>query len=408
MRAEPTPQEHFFCRAQEKHHAVLRAIGPTDRIRGIRGETVTIRKDAFIFHRLPRLSCREEGQITERLLYPLVSLDSLNINNILNSMSDEKKEAKLYKILQDAIRAVPSVKYALGIVGISAAVAMVILFFTGISINYKLGLLGIVTMLGLMTCLLIFSALSKVRQKLLAAPGLVIIWGFIIFLIASVSLCFTSFFFQWPKPLSDYFTRQTARFTYANAEVKGFADFYGKEVVTYKTNRLSTKSPRVNVNDPPTSAQVIVPTNALVIARTARWVCSDPTSQDAVEVFQSGEKIIARGKLKRAELFPGGSDYWGEILLTVQYTVPVSIRNGKDGVPLAAHRDADKVTFTAPEDYGPLKSAHIRLMDGKTLQIIDELTLEREFSATKPSVRASGKNIFEVKMSDVSIEFKLL
>lgn len=103
-------------------------------------------------------------------------------------------------ILNQAIRAVPAIKYALGVAGIGAAVAIV----AGFSIDYKVAVLGTLIMFGLMFGLVLFSSFSSNSPASLRPLALTLAWTFVL-LIASSSFCiFTGFFFSWPRPLGSY------------------------------------------------------------------------------------------------------------------------------------------------------------------------------------------------------------
>src|ERR1700686_84939 len=76
------------------------------------------------------------------------------------------------RILQDAIKAVPAVKYALGVAGVASAVALVRVL--GISLMVAFG--GTVAMLLPMTILVVFARLASLAEGLLRLPALVLTW----------------------------------------------------------------------------------------------------------------------------------------------------------------------------------------------------------------------------------------
>lgn len=103
-------------------------------------------------------------------------------------------------ILRQAIQAVPAVKYALGVAGMAAAVAIV----AGFSVDYKVAVLGTIIMFGLMFGLVAFSSIAFNSTAALRPLALFLAWTFVL-LIAATSLCiFTSFFFDRPRPLGEY------------------------------------------------------------------------------------------------------------------------------------------------------------------------------------------------------------
>jgi uncharacterized membrane protein YkgB len=75
-------------------------------------------------------------------------------------------------ILNNAIRAVPAVKFALGVAGIAAAVALV----AGLT-DYRVAVFGVVLMFGFMTVLVVFSTLARTPGGL-GTLALVLAWAF--------------------------------------------------------------------------------------------------------------------------------------------------------------------------------------------------------------------------------------
>jgi uncharacterized membrane protein YeaQ/YmgE (transglycosylase-associated protein family) len=105
-------------------------------------------------------------------------------------------------ILKKAVAKVPFVKYALGIVGVAAAAAIIKSF--NIENNNGFPIISILVMLGLMVLLFLFSILAKSNQKPLAVAGYILVY--IILAIVGFSGLFltTSVFFNYPKPISKY------------------------------------------------------------------------------------------------------------------------------------------------------------------------------------------------------------
>jgi len=98
------------------------------------------------------------------------------------------------QLLREAIKAVPPLKYALGVVGLVAAVAIVRAF----RINAEIAALGSVAILILMVALLIFARLTKAAKHHFMLPSLVMMWSFLLLVIAAAGLLFSSAFFGWP------------------------------------------------------------------------------------------------------------------------------------------------------------------------------------------------------------------
>jgi len=107
----------------------------------------------------------------------------------------EEIPASPISILKQAIKAVPAVKYALGIGGIVAVIAIVFSF----GINPKVAIFGTVIMLILMVVLLLFASLVRKSGAHVSLPALVFTWFSLLLFMATSVLLFTSAF--WAKPL---------------------------------------------------------------------------------------------------------------------------------------------------------------------------------------------------------------
>jgi hypothetical protein len=103
--------------------------------------------------------------------------------------------------VREAIKAVPAVKYAVGIGGIVAVVAIVESF----RISYLIATFGAVVMLVLMTVLVVFAGLAGQGQKNLKLPMLVFTWFSILLAMATALALFGSVFGGWPIDLRNAF-----------------------------------------------------------------------------------------------------------------------------------------------------------------------------------------------------------
>jgi hypothetical protein len=103
-------------------------------------------------------------------------------------------------ILKQAIKAVPAVKYALGIAGIVASIAIISSFHIGL----KVALLGTVVMLILMTVLVIFARLAAEKGPILHYPALAFAWGSLILVMAVAIAFFTSVVWGTPKSFRQF------------------------------------------------------------------------------------------------------------------------------------------------------------------------------------------------------------
>ena len=111
-------------------------------------------------------------------------------------------ELSPFRILKEAIKAVPAVKYALRIAGVASVIAIV----AGFKVDYRIAVFGTIIMIALMLLLLIFSnAASPKNKRSLRLPSLALTWSFLLLIIFSATLLATSFFFSWPQELAFYF-----------------------------------------------------------------------------------------------------------------------------------------------------------------------------------------------------------
>lgn len=111
-------------------------------------------------------------------------------------------ELSPFRILKEAIKAVPAVKYALGVAGVASVIAIV----AGFKVDYRIAVFGTIIMIALMLLLLVFSnAASPKNKRSLRLPSLVLTWSFLLLIIFSTTLLATSFFFSWPQELAFYF-----------------------------------------------------------------------------------------------------------------------------------------------------------------------------------------------------------
>src|SRR4051812_49204089 len=81
-----------------------------------------------------------------------------------------------YRILREAIRAVPAVKYALGVAGIVAAVAIVAAF----GLDLRIAAFGTIITFVLMVVLVVFAKFSTTAPRHFLVPILVMMWSFLI------------------------------------------------------------------------------------------------------------------------------------------------------------------------------------------------------------------------------------
>jgi tetratricopeptide (TPR) repeat protein len=100
-------------------------------------------------------------------------------------------------LLQEAVRAVPAVKYALGIAGILAVLAIAKAF----DLDPRFAVGGTVLVLVLMVVLLVFARLSARASRYFVLPALFLTWGSLGLVLATAGALFSSAFFGRPIDL---------------------------------------------------------------------------------------------------------------------------------------------------------------------------------------------------------------
>ena len=94
-------------------------------------------------------------------------------------------------ILKDAQKSVPAVKYAVGVAGIAAVVAIV----AGFQLDYRIAVFGTVIVFGLMFVLVIFSSFVSHGGPSVVKLATFAAWSFLLLTVAASLLLMTSYFF---------------------------------------------------------------------------------------------------------------------------------------------------------------------------------------------------------------------
>jgi hypothetical protein len=108
-----------------------------------------------------------------------------------------KQSISPVRILKDAIKAVPAVRYALGISGILAVVAISFSF----RLDPRIAVFGALIMLILMTALVIFARLTVLPESSISRPAIVFTWFALLLVMATAVALFASVFFRTPVDL---------------------------------------------------------------------------------------------------------------------------------------------------------------------------------------------------------------
>lgn len=147
------------------------------------------------------------------------------------------------KVLNEAIKAVPAVKYALGIGGVIAVIAIV----KGFGIDYRVAGFGVVIMFVLMTMLVIFARLAAKRESDFHLPAVIFTWFALVLTMATAVMLFSSVF--WGQPLDLRYNTATGPKTEVIPPiVKGGAPVGTKYQYTYKKDDLDCTGEYVKVS----------------------------------------------------------------------------------------------------------------------------------------------------------------
>ena len=103
--------------------------------------------------------------------------------------------SRAMQLLREATKAVPAVKYAVGIAGVMAAFALATALFS----TPQAAVVGALMMLILMVLLLLFAASAALKRGALRRPALAMAWAILLLFIGSATLVVTSVFFDKPK-----------------------------------------------------------------------------------------------------------------------------------------------------------------------------------------------------------------
>ena len=101
----------------------------------------------------------------------------------------QPKAGSLPDVLTAAIRAVPQVKFALGVAGVAEAAQLGIAAFAG---NARLAFFGTIVTIGLMGLLLVFAKAAKLNPRAYQAPALVFVWAITITFVTFLAILVTA------------------------------------------------------------------------------------------------------------------------------------------------------------------------------------------------------------------------
>ena len=114
--------------------------------------------------------------------------------------------SSLFRMLKQGVKAVPIVKLAQGVVGISSAITLIHFY----NANFLSVAVGILIMLGLMFGLQLLAKTANQPDSIFRLPAQLLVWGIALFIIVIIGLTIGSMFFQKPiryVELTDEFYR---------------------------------------------------------------------------------------------------------------------------------------------------------------------------------------------------------
>jgi hypothetical protein len=104
------------------------------------------------------------------------------------------------KVISLATKKVPVVRFALGLVGIAAALAIGLEYFS----DLKVAIWGTIIILFLMMILILIGRISQSDSKVIRDPMITLLWCAVIIFILILLLLTTSVFFKYPSNLSNW------------------------------------------------------------------------------------------------------------------------------------------------------------------------------------------------------------
>jgi hypothetical protein len=101
------------------------------------------------------------------------------------------------KILEKAVKQVPQLKYAFGVLGLVSVIAIVV----GLKVDLQIAVFGVIVVLILMVLLVVFAQLVAANPAIFLLPVLVFLWTAVGVGSLTAIFLFTSAFFNYPLDL---------------------------------------------------------------------------------------------------------------------------------------------------------------------------------------------------------------
>lgn len=109
-----------------------------------------------------------------------------------------------YQILKQSIKSNPSLKYAMGVVGLASAIAVI----NGLGIqNAKMPVISILVLFGFMILILIFASISKSKDPQIRIAGYILVYTTLFVTCISSVLIVTAIVAGWPQALSQLLSK---------------------------------------------------------------------------------------------------------------------------------------------------------------------------------------------------------
>jgi hypothetical protein len=110
-------------------------------------------------------------------------------------------------VVQEAIKAVPAVKWALGVGGLLAIVALLYTF----KLHAFVAFVGLIVLFCFMGVLVVFARASTLRSGHMFHPAMVFTWFTLTMFMATTLSLFLSVFFSWPLDLERSLTGEPTK-----------------------------------------------------------------------------------------------------------------------------------------------------------------------------------------------------
>jgi hypothetical protein len=191
------------------------------------------------------------------------------MNDASHKLFARLASASPISILRAATDAVPAVRYALGVLGIVAAVSLAGTLVT----SFRVAVFGTLVTLVLMVTLVVFAAATKLVSGAIKLAAIILVYAFLSVAIASAFSLFSSVFFKWPVDLQFWIT--------GHAQV----------------NPTPSPTPQVSPSQMPTGSASANPANRKQGSSSTQVLSAD---QRARQLKQEAERLINSGKYQEA------------------------------------------------------------------------------------------------------------